>query len=69
LLQYGIATEVSETRPVTIVDENGRVTTSGTLSGTYSYIINGKGGISTINGMSFNAKKGPSTFVFKNGLL
>jgi len=65
LLQYGIATEVSETRPVTIVDENGRVSTSGT----YSYIINGKGGGSTINGMSFNAKKGPSTFVFKNGLL
>ncbi|MCL1816285.1 MAG: S-layer homology domain-containing protein [Clostridiales bacterium] len=69
LLQYGIITDVVETRPVTTTNENGVTNTSGIYSGTYSHIINGKSAVSGVTGVVLNAKKGPAAFVFKNNQL
>jgi hypothetical protein len=70
LLQYGIITAVNETWPITSVDpETGRSTTSGQLSGNYSYVINGKNATSNVPSAVLNAKKGPAAFVFKNNQL
>ncbi|MCL1905761.1 MAG: S-layer homology domain-containing protein [Clostridiales bacterium] len=69
LLQYGIITEVSENRPVVSTDENGRQSSSGQLSGNYSYIINGNSSSSSVSGAVLHAQKGPAALGFKNGKL
>ena len=77
LLQYGIITAVNESKPSASDSQSSsgdNTDTSGssgggTLSGFYSYVLDGKNGSSNVNGAVLNGQKGPAALMFKNGQL
>ncbi|MCL2496607.1 MAG: S-layer homology domain-containing protein, partial [Clostridiales bacterium] len=76
LLQYGIITAVSEDRSYVSSGGSGGGSDGGgesyrelRMSGTYSYILNGKSGSISINGSLLHAEKGPAALTFKSGQL